>query len=55
MRISILLVESDELLGECIRYGLGYYRYSVEWVKDGSEANVFYKQSILTYFGMCVT
>ncbi|CAL7963609.1 hypothetical protein GAMM_50007 [Gammaproteobacteria bacterium] len=36
--MRILLVENDELLGECIRCGLSYYRYDVEWIKDGSEA-----------------
>lgn len=36
--VRILLVENDELLGECICCGLGYYHYNVYWVKDSLAA-----------------
>lgn len=34
--MRILLVEDDELLGDCIRCGLEQYRYNVVWVKSGT-------------------
>jgi two-component system, OmpR family, response regulator QseB len=36
--MNILLVESEELLGDCIRCGLGYYFFNVMWVKNGLAA-----------------
>jgi two-component system response regulator QseB len=32
--MRILLVENDELFGECIYCGLAHYNYDVVWVKD---------------------
>ena len=33
--MKILLVEDDELFGDCIRCGLAHYKHDVAWVKSG--------------------
>ena len=33
-KIHVLLIEDDELFGECLRCGLAYYNYDVVWTKD---------------------
>ena len=36
--MRILLVEDDELFGDCVLCGLGQYHYNVMWVKNGVAA-----------------
>jgi two-component system, OmpR family, response regulator QseB len=42
--MRVLLVEDDELLGDGVRNGLTQYGYTVDWVKDGINA----QQAILS-------
>ena len=39
--MRILVIESDELLGECIRCGLSHYYHDVDWVRNGLAAQYF--------------
>ena len=41
--MRILLVEDDELLGDAIRTGLSQEKYTVDWVMDGSSADLALK------------
>ena len=41
--MRILLVEDDELLGDAIRTGLTQEKYTVDWVMDGSSADLALK------------
>jgi two-component system OmpR family response regulator/two-component system response regulator QseB len=37
--MRVLVVEDDELLGDALRVGLTQVGYSVDWVKDGQQAD----------------